>query len=244
MKLVRADGTLAKARRFVSAGGNVSQNDVTDPAKLAELVRGMSARISELEARSAPQATEFQVFAPSGGQLIRLQHNISGPVRYFATFWLHANNGQSPASGPALVRDDTSTSDVLVLRSYVAGHVVIRVEQAQSEVDPGIYVGDSVGGMSAGILSKAMNNTNQTLSGAEMAAQTVIATGAITAARSLIWPFQPVDDNTSRLVFVRNGTTGGFNLNVQSNSGTTTAIGSGGSSAVLFATTGTTVFPL
>ena len=144
MRLVRADGTIARDRRFVSGGQNVSEADVGDPKKLAETLRLALARISELEAQVPGSGVEFEVTLPTGGSTVSLAHGLSGPVRYYVTQWGHGNNTYSPMAAPVLARDDTSTDDVLVLRSFVAGNAIVRVEPAQASIDPGISIGDRI----------------------------------------------------------------------------------------------------
>ena len=61
-------------------------------------------------------------------------HNFSGPIRWYAVQWMATSAGVAPTAGVGLAQDSTSTSDILVLKSYVAGRAVVRIEQAVGEV--------------------------------------------------------------------------------------------------------------
>jgi hypothetical protein len=85
------------------------------------------------------------------------------------------------------------------------------VAQKTGVVDTGIVEGGEV--------SKAMADSNQTLTTAEAENGIVIATGAMTAGRNLTVPHNP-----GRLYVVYNNTTGGFAVTVVGPTGTGIAI--------------------
>lgn len=140
MKFITAAGILQKARRFASAGGQVQEDEVKSPQKLAEIIRQMQRRVAELEAVTPPEALEFELNVGSGGAITSVAHGINGAVRWYVVAWTQTGGATYPIAAPALVQDASSTSRVLQLRSYVAGKAIVRVEPAFGDVDPGITV--------------------------------------------------------------------------------------------------------
>ena len=124
MKFVDRSGVLAKARRFVSGLRNLGE-DVSEPSKLAELFRDAFRKIAELEAKSAPEGTEFEVVVSTAGATVTLQHDFDSAVRWYVVDW------KGGSAGPSLVRTTASTTKNLVLASYVAGTAIVRVEPSQ-----------------------------------------------------------------------------------------------------------------
>lgn len=131
MRFFNINGILAKARRRLSSSASVQDADVTDPQKLAEILRSTLLRLSELEAKSPPEWVEFETATSTGGALIRLNHGFGSPVRWWATAWTRpVGGGAYPTTDHDLVQDALSDTNTLVLRSYTAGRVVIRIEPA------------------------------------------------------------------------------------------------------------------
>lgn len=124
------DGTLAAARRYVSGAFNVSDEEVKNDTKLAELLRNIMRRLSDAEALLPPDAIEFETEVSTAGATVSLSHNMNAAVRYHVVFWTKTATGAYPTAAPVLVADELSDDNTLVLRSYVAGRAVIRVEHA------------------------------------------------------------------------------------------------------------------
>lgn len=132
MKFINVNGVIQRARRYANRAGGVQDEEVKDPVKLAELIRQLQKRVADLEAVSPPEGIEFEVNCGSGGAATRLFHSMGGPVRFYLTHWQPLTGGFLTA-GPELIADPaTSTADMLVLNSYVAGRAIIRVERSQS----------------------------------------------------------------------------------------------------------------
>ncbi len=140
MRFVNVNGVLQKARRFVSGAGSVQDEEVKSPQKLAELLRQMQKRISEIESVIPPEPIEFEVNVGSGGTITTISHNFNSAVRWYVVQWTQVGGTAYPVAAPRLVQDATSTSKVLALRSYTAGKAVVRVESAFADVDPGTTV--------------------------------------------------------------------------------------------------------
>lgn len=135
MRFVSMDGILQKVRRYVSGGANVSDEEVKDPVKLAEIIRTLTARVTALEARTAPESAEFEVEVGSLGAITRITHGFNSPVRFYVTYWIQKRDGStSPTGAPALVVDSSSTLNVLALKSFLVGRAVIRIEPASSGI--------------------------------------------------------------------------------------------------------------
>lgn len=131
MKFIGINGLYAKAKRFLSASASVLDEDVKDEKKLAEILRMLGRRITELEAKSGPEGIEFEIATVGSAGLISLLHNLNGPVRWWVTCWTRpVSQGAYPTTAPILVQDASSTSNVLVLRSSTVGRAVVRVEPA------------------------------------------------------------------------------------------------------------------
>ncbi len=129
MRFIDVSGTLARARRFVSFSQNVSEDEVQQPNKLAEILRAVLRRMSELEARTPPEGIEFEVEVGTLGALTTMQHNLNSGVRFTIVYWTKVRAGTTyPTTAPILIADETSDLNKLVVRSYVAGRAVVRIE--------------------------------------------------------------------------------------------------------------------
>lgn len=105
----------------------ISTPDIEDPVKLARRLAVMSKDIAGLRREWRPSLLDFEDTPVStAGAAVQLQHSFGGRVRWWVVDWECASN-----AAPILRKDDSSTtSDTLVLKSYVAGTATIRVESA------------------------------------------------------------------------------------------------------------------
>ncbi len=128
---------MAKARRSVEQSLSLGHatEEKQDPKALGEQLRQVMLRVNRLEASAPKEATEFEVVVSSLGATVELMHNYGGPVRWWVTGWMRISASIVPSSGPSLVESATSTNDLLVLSSYVAGRAIIRVEPSSSFVE-------------------------------------------------------------------------------------------------------------
>lgn len=126
MRFIGSNGILAKARRFVSTSPAVSEADVTEPKKLAEILRNLCSLVAKLENKSGPEAVEIEADVSTGAAKVYLRHSLNSPIRFYVTHWSNSTGA------PSLVWSSDSTPDMLVLKSYVAGRAVIRIEPVQS----------------------------------------------------------------------------------------------------------------
>ena len=124
MKFINLRGDIAKGRRQISGSSSIQDEEVKDPAKLAEILRQTVKRLTELEARIGQEPTEFEVEMGSSPGDIYLNHGFGDAVRWYVTYW----TGTSPHDFHVSIK---TTTDILVLTGSVPGHGVIRVEPSQ-----------------------------------------------------------------------------------------------------------------
>ncbi len=128
---------VGKARRGVTQGlsAGPGADGKTNPAQLAEQVRQVMLRVNKLEALTPPEPTEFEVVVAAAGATVSLRHSFGGPVRWWVVYWGTPVGGAAPAAGASLAMSNTSDNDTLVLRSYVAGRAIIRVEPSAQSIE-------------------------------------------------------------------------------------------------------------
>lgn len=136
MRFIGLTGVIGRFRRSVAQNSNVQEADVKDTGKLADLLRSIMRRVSDIEARVPPEPAEFEVNCPASGT-VSIAHNFGTAVRWYVSTWTQTDNVTYPIAAPALVQDASSDANTLVLRSYVEGRAVVRVEQSQHVIDPG-----------------------------------------------------------------------------------------------------------
>lgn len=128
MKSVRLDGQVVRARRKVYSSDAVMEEDASNPGRIADLLRVAMQRISELEARLADEGIEFEANVGAAGALSRFEHGFGKSVRFWPVYWSGAT------AAPILARSSDSTDNTLVLASYTAGRVVIRIEPSDAGI--------------------------------------------------------------------------------------------------------------
>lgn len=124
---VTSSGAVAVLDQRAEPDGVTTEADVKDPTKLARLLTATRATLALLRRRWAPRRIDFEdVTVGTSGLAVRLEHGFGGRVRWWVV-------GLVSTSGTdAALKEDTTntTKDTLVLFSYVAATVVIRVEEA------------------------------------------------------------------------------------------------------------------
>ncbi len=134
VSLVRS--VVAKARRGVAQSLSIGKATEEDSGSIAERMRQVMLRVNKLEAASLQEAVEFEVVVSTAGAAVELMHNIGGPVRWYVTKWMRVDaTSVAPVGGHSLVESSTSTNELLVLNSYVAGRAVVRVEPSKFFVE-------------------------------------------------------------------------------------------------------------
>ncbi len=123
------NSAVGKARRAVAQAVAVAMADEkASPAEIARVIRQLGVRVNTLEAAAVQEATEFEVACSTAGALVSMRHGYTGPVRWYVVHWGKVPGVAAPTAAPILVYDDSSTTDILVLKSYTAGRAIVRVE--------------------------------------------------------------------------------------------------------------------
>jgi hypothetical protein len=125
----------------IDSAGNVRQLDlraepdaapteeqVSNAPKLVRLLAKLIKDVATLRRRFAPRRIDFEGVAVNDNGTIgyRFPHHFGSMVRWWPVSW------QSAAGGAAVALDQASDSDndTLVLVSYAAGTITLRVEEA------------------------------------------------------------------------------------------------------------------
>lgn len=127
MRSIDLNGILQRARRFVSRPSSASAEEVKDPNKLAEIIRQLSLRVQELEARTPPEAIEIAMQV-EGSPVItvdyRFTHGLGTNVRWYPVYWYTDRNH------PIMFSQEEQAEDMnsVVLRAFCHGTVIMRFE--------------------------------------------------------------------------------------------------------------------
>jgi hypothetical protein len=112
--------------RAGDAEEQITPEQAQDFERLSRLLTGILKDIASLKRRFWPQRIDFEDIDidNTGTTLYRFPHGLGGPVRWWPVDWAGA------AAGPQLVRDASTDANTLVLVSYEAGTLTLRVEEA------------------------------------------------------------------------------------------------------------------
>lgn len=134
--LAMSRSTITAAAKIVRTTANPQRaepavaRDVSDPDKLVRIVNRIRDDVRLLGTSTAPDSIDFEDLpAGASGVKITLPHRMGCRVRWYVIDW----TATSPGVGaiPTLTKHSTSDANTLVLVSYVAGTVSIRVEAAR-----------------------------------------------------------------------------------------------------------------
>lgn len=141
MRFIDSSGTAGKSRRYPQQGDITGEPTLE---KLHEIVKKLSIRIQELEAKAAPEALEVEITNVQPGVNITVEHGFNCPVRFYvvhSTSSYDSNGVRStsiPTVGVMFTVDSSSTDSRLVLTPIMPGgvawKVVLRVEPSQHGV--------------------------------------------------------------------------------------------------------------
>lgn len=101
----------------------VTEEQVEDSKRLSRLLMRLLREVAILRREWRPSRVDFQdaIVDATGTTKYRFPHGLGSRVRWWVTDW-------TGAAGPQLSRDASSTDSTLVLVSYVAGTMTLRVE--------------------------------------------------------------------------------------------------------------------
>ncbi len=125
---IPAHGPIRQLDRRAEPDEQITDEQAKDPKRIARLLLSLLRDVAHLKRRWWPRRIDFEdrVVDATGTTLYRLQHGFGGRVRWWVVDWTGAT------VEPRLVRNATTTNDVLVLVSYAAGTATIRIEEAGS----------------------------------------------------------------------------------------------------------------
>jgi hypothetical protein len=124
---VKKDGTSTTVDAKRKPIEQITESQVTDAKRLAQLLQDGFAAAAATAERFAPNRVDFEDRSvdASGTQTHSFAHRLGKRVRWWAVDWT------GTGGGPELARHDSTTNDTLVLVSYRAGTVTLRVEEAE-----------------------------------------------------------------------------------------------------------------
>lgn len=104
----------------------VTEEQVQDSPRLARLLMGLLRDVADLKRRWSPRRIDFEdrVVDGTATTKYRFAHGLDGRVRWSVVGWKDA------VAGHGLVQHEDTDDGTLVLISYVAGTVTVRVEIA------------------------------------------------------------------------------------------------------------------
>lgn len=123
--VVTSDGKVTQLDGRASAAEALTEADVQDTSKLTRLLARILAELAALRRRFSPRRVDFEdVVVLDTGVAIQLQHSFGARARWWVIGW------QCPTNVTWILREDkvNTTTATLVLLSYAAGTVTIRVE--------------------------------------------------------------------------------------------------------------------
>ncbi len=112
--------------RSAEPDDQITPEQLQDESRMQRLWMRVLRDLKSLLRRWSPDIIEYEDFPFNAGgtTLYRFDHGLGGRIRWYVVDWHTATD---PAS---LVRDDATTSEVLVLRSYPDGTGTIRIERS------------------------------------------------------------------------------------------------------------------
>lgn len=124
---VRKDGTAVIVDAKRKPVDQITESQVQDPKRLAQLLQdGFSDAAIKAE-RFAPNRIDFEdrTLDATGTTKHSFEHKLGKRVRWFVVDW------SGSGGGAELSKDSSSTLDTLVLVSYRAGVATIRIEESE-----------------------------------------------------------------------------------------------------------------
>lgn len=103
----------------------VTDDQVKDPKRLAELLGRLLVAVTELRRAWDPKRIDFEDQAVTAGTAFGLEHRFGGRVRWWVVDWV------PDATGDVAIFERTASTDTLLtLLPQNTGTVTIRVEEA------------------------------------------------------------------------------------------------------------------
>ncbi len=126
--VVPSNGKLRQLDSPAVPDEQITPDQVTDTDRIARLFMRILKDVAGLKRRYWPDRLDFEDVAvdATGTTLYRFPHGLGGRVRWWPVDW----QGSLLTYNPALARDPSTDDNTLVLVSYAAGIVTVRIEAA------------------------------------------------------------------------------------------------------------------
>ena len=124
--IIPLNGKVRQLDRRAEPDELVTEDQARDPKRVARLLAQLLRDVASLKRRFWARHIDFEdrTVDATGTTPYRFPHGFNGRVRWSVVDWVSASDG------PRMARDTTSDANTLVLVSYEAGTVTIRVEEA------------------------------------------------------------------------------------------------------------------
>lgn len=126
MSAIVASGQTRQLDRQAEPDEQVTPEYVADQERMARLLMRILRDLALMKRRFWPRRADHEdrVVDGTGTTKYRFPHGYNGRIRWFPVDWSGAT------AGPRLVRHADTDNNTLVLVSYTAGTVTLRVEEA------------------------------------------------------------------------------------------------------------------
>lgn len=135
--VVRSTGVMRTLGGRAGPTQQLTADDVGDQERLAREVNELRGKAAEQDRKHDPPWIDFEDVLCTSANTITLQHNFGGRVRWWVVDWTSTGTPLVDSRGdtlsvysPMLVKTSATTTEKLVLQSYVGGTATIRVEKA------------------------------------------------------------------------------------------------------------------
>ena len=124
--IVPAVGAVRQLTRPAEPRQQVTPEQVQDPERLARLAMDLLRDVAALKRRFWPRRVDHEdrEVDATGTTKYRFPHGFAGRVRWYVVGW------SGGSAGASLVEHDDTDDSTLVLVSYVAGTLTLRIEEA------------------------------------------------------------------------------------------------------------------
>lgn len=124
--VIKTDASIRQLDKPSEPQAQVTEEQVTDPKRLSRILMSILRDVAQLKRRWWPSFLDFEdtTVDGTGTTKYRFPHRFKNRVRWWPVDWTGAT------AGPRLVRHSDTDSDTLVLVSYTAGTLTLRIEEA------------------------------------------------------------------------------------------------------------------
>lgn len=124
--VIKTDGSIRQLDKAIQPPEQVTEEQVKDSHRLSRLLMSILRDVVSLKRRWSPPFIDFEdvVVDGTGTTKYRFPHRFGGRVRWHSVGW------KSATAGARLVEHSDTDGNTLVLVSYTAGTLTLRVQEA------------------------------------------------------------------------------------------------------------------